>query len=80
MNPIEFDYLQKLAQQTKSGHAYLSEWNNLNERERKESMEQNREFWNDLFDDSPLVEDAVPTVSPNINTNSQLPKILTSNK
>ena len=75
MDPLEFCYFKRLAQETTSNHKYLEEWDKLSDQDKKISMQQNKQFWDDLFDESKLTEDPIPPKSPDL-TNSIDPQFI----
>ena len=66
MNSAELEYFVRQYQRTKEKRSYLENWNDLSQQEKLKSMKDNKDFWDDLFDDTPLVEDASPKKSPDI--------------
>ena len=56
MDDLEIMYIKKLCMETKKGHEYLQNWSIMSDKKRKENMKENKEFWNNMFDDTKLIE------------------------
>jgi uncharacterized protein with WD repeat len=57
---------------------YLRKYSKLSSEEMKKSREQNKEFWNEFFDESKLEEDVIPRKYPNPKQSllpNQLPEL-----
>jgi hypothetical protein len=59
MDKLEFEFLCKTSKENKRHSKYLREYAKLDSVEKKESRKQNKEFWDDFLNETPLPEDIV---------------------
>lgn len=66
MNDIDLLWLLEQSKEIKKGRKYLQNYSKLSEKEKKNSRQQNKEFWNDMMSSEKLKEDKIKRKFPNL--------------